>query len=79
MKMVWGLVCLGREGFKMNVSETIKLIRRAIGLAGTHQDLATIIGVTRQMITRWANGGGMNLEHYIKIKEYVEKYERKTN
>lgn len=63
----------------MRVSETMILVRKAINVAGSHQSLAEKLGVTRQMVTRWANGGGMNLEHYMKIKEYVEKYERKTN
>lgn len=62
----------------MRLSETMILVRKAVNVAGSHQSLAEKLGVTRQMITRWANGGGMNLQHYIAVKEFVERHERRN-
>ena len=59
----------------VRLSETMILVRKAVNIAGSHLSLAEKLGVTRQMITRWANGGGMNLQHYIALKEYTDRYE----
>ena len=57
----------------MQVSETIKMVLKAVSISGSQQRLANGLKVTRQMVSRWSLGGGMSLSHYLAIKEYIER------
>lgn len=70
------MVCLAQNSNwrnKLQVSETIKMVLKAVNLAGSQQNLATSLKVTRQMVSRWSLGGGMSLTHYLAIKEFIER------
>lgn len=58
---------------KLQVSETIKMVLKAVSISGSQQSLANSLKVTRQMVSRWSLGGGMSLSHYLAIKEYIER------
>ncbi len=58
---------------KLQVSETIKMVLKAVSISGSQQSLANSLKVTRQMVSRWSLGGGMSLSYYLAIKEYIER------
>lgn len=54
--------------------ESVKL---AIEIAGSQANLAQKLGVTRQMVSRWALTGKISIHHYLTINQFIHYNEIK--